>query len=228
MCADAADDDAMRTDRSPPARAIPLYLMAKAPQAGEVKTRMRPELNPAESAQLARLMLEQTVDKACRHWPGEVALCVSPDPDHPAFARLARKHRLAVTPQADADLGGRMMTALTHGIARAGCAAVLGCDVPHCRGDILVSAHAMLARGDNPVGPAADGGFYLIGLQRGVDESLFNGIDWNEAATLAAVRARAAAAGVRLCELPPLRDIDRYPDLQWLAGVDAAYQPFVA
>jgi hypothetical protein len=44
---------------------------------------------------------------------------------------------------------------------------------------------------------------------------------------LDAVRKRAASAGVELSELPSLRDIDQYPDLQWLAGIDHAYKQFL-
>ncbi len=220
--------DKIRTDTP---RAIPLYLMAKAPVAGAVKTRMLPKLDAEQAASLARLMLEQTVDTACRRWPGEVTLCVSPDPDHPLFRRLTRKHRIKITTQIDADLGARMMDALTHGIAQAGGAAVMGCDVPHCSGEILAQAHALLAGGENPLGPSQDGGFYLIGLQRDnatrAFDSLFSGVDWSGSAALQQVRARAATAGLSFYELPTLRDIDRYPDLEWLAEVDDAYKRFV-
>ncbi len=202
--------------------------MAKAPTPGEVKTRMGPQLGPRQSAQLARRMLEQSVATACRHWPGEVTLWVWPDAGHPVFARLAGKHRhrLTLAIQPDADLGARMMQALKTGIARAGCAAVMGCDVPQCPGAVLAEAHALLVRGENPLGAAEDGGFYLLGLQR-ADDALFSGVRWGGGAALAEVRARARGAGLRFAELPRLRDIDRYPDLEWLAGIDAAYRRFL-
>ncbi len=208
---------------------IPLYLMAKAPVPGQVKTRMAPEIGPRQSAKLARLMLAQTVANACRHWRGEVALCVWPRHAHPVFVQLAERYRLTITSQIDADLGSRMMAALKQGIARAGRAAVMGCDVPHCPGEILAGAYAMLARGENPVGPAEDGGFYLIGLSNlsRAENSLFNGICWDDPAPLQQVRENALSAGLHLSDLPPLRDIDRYADLQWLAGIDDAYKPFV-
>ena len=205
--------------------------MAKAPVAGQVKTRMAPQLDPRQSAKLADLMMAQTVDTACRHWPGEVTLCVWPDPDHPAFRRLAAEHSINVTTQIDADLGARMLAALRQGIAGAGAAVVMGCDVPHCPGEILAQAHALLAAGESPIGPSRDGGFYLLGLQRfeaaRAGETLFRGVRWSGASQLDEVRARAAAAGVRFCELPALRDIDHYPDLEWLAENDDAYKPFV-
>ena len=216
--------------------AMPLYLMAKAPVPGKVKTRMAPHLSPEQSAELAHLMLAQTAAIARRHWPGPVTLCVWPDPDHPAFTELAQQHHLTVTTQINADLGARMMHALRDGLARAGGAAVLGCDVPHCPGEILARAHAMLVGAENPLGPAQDGGFYLVGLQRGGDDTpgdatrfdgLFNGIRWGGRGQLVEVRVRARAAGMRFCELPVLRDIDHYADLEWLAAMDDAYQRFV-
>jgi len=214
---------AMQTERPP----IPLYLFAKAPRAGEVKTRMQPQLSAAAAARLAQFMLGQTVENACAHWPGAVALCVAPRLDAPAFARLAARHQLAVTLQTGGDLGGRMQAALAAGIARAGAAAVMGCDVPHCPGPALARAHALLVRGENPVGATFDGGFYFLGLQR-AEAALFAGVEWSGPAVLEAVRARAAAAGLQLTDLPRLRDIDRYADLQWLAGVEPAYRRFVA
>lgn len=206
---------------------IPLYLFAKAPRAGAVKTRMQPQLDAESAAQLAQFMLEQTAANACANWPGEVALCVwPPRVDEPAFTALAARYGITVTAQTGTDLGARMRHALDGGIAGAGAAAVMGCDVPHCPGAALAQAHAALARGENPVGAATDGGFYLLGLQR-AEPALFAGVDWRGPAVLAEVRARAANAGVQLTDLPRLRDIDRYEDLQWLARIAPAYRRFV-
>ena len=215
--------------------AIPLYLMAKAPLAGAVKTRMSPPLAPAQCAALARLMLAQTAAAANRHWAGAVVLCVSPTADHPAFGELAAQYGMAVVVQQGDDLGARMMSALQHGIARSGAAAVIGCDVPHLPAAILTRAHEMLANGNNPIGAAADGGFYLLGLCGGnarhdnndAHQKLFDGIDWGTP-PLAQVRARAAALDLAFCDLPTVRDIDHYRDLKWLAAADPAYREFVA
>lgn len=212
---------------SPP---IPLLLFAKAPRAGAVKTRMQPYLSADTAAQLAAQMLADTVANACANWPGEVALCVRPRADEPVFAELAARHGIAVEAQTGDDLGSRMLNALAAGIGRAGAAAVMGCDVPHCPAAVLAAAHTLLVRGENPIGAAADGGFYLLGLQR-ARPALFAGVQWSGPAVLATVRARAATAGIagiELTDLPPLRDIDRPADLRWLAGVDPAYRRFVA
>ena len=207
-------------------RAIPLYLMAKAPRAGRVKTRMHGALGEVRAAQLAQQMLLHSAHTAQRHWRGEVVLCVWPDDAHAAFRHLRRHARLRIVRQRGADLGARMHHALTEGIARAGCAAVIGCDVPHCRGAILHKAHALLMRGRNPIGAAQDGGFYLLGLHA-APASLFADIAWGGAQVCAALRARAMRAGIELAELPKLRDIDSFDDLKWLAARDRAYRRFV-
>jgi len=203
----------MRADAAPL-----LCLMAKAPLPGTVKTRMQPGLSAAAAAELARLMLAHTAARARRHWPGEIVLCAAPDAAHPLFAELAGEYGLRLAGQSGAGLAG---------IARAGCAAVMGCDVPHCPGEVLAQAYDLLARGENPLGPAADGGFYLLGLQR-ADDALFRGIDWDGGAQLEQVRARAARCGIAFTELQCLRDIDRYADLEWLAAQDASYARFIA
>ena len=215
----------MRAEEMCAEESAALCLMAKAPLPGAVKTRMQPDLSAARAAELARMMLEQTAENARSHWPGEIVLCASPDAAHPLFAALAKRHGMRLAAQRGADLGARMLSALRA--ARAGRAAVMGCDVPHCPGEVLARAFDLLARGENPVGPAADGGFYLLGLQR-ADDELFRGIDWDGGAQLAQVRARASRRGVALAELPRLRDIDHYADLQWLAAHDASYARFTA
>ena len=211
------------------AAAIPLYLMAKAPVAGAVKTRMMPALSAKSAADVARLMLQQTAEKASRNWRGKVVLCAAPDATHPIFRDLADEFSLAVTTQIKADLGARMLAALCDGV---GAAAVIGCDVPHCPDKILRDAHAQLAAGKNIIGACEDGGFYLLGLQRKAitraeTDGLFNDIKWSEKTTLTQLRTRAKAINITLTDLPTLRDIDHYKDLKWLAKIDSAYRHFL-
>lgn len=207
---------------------IPLYLMAKAPIAGAVKTRMQPELDNAQSVKLASLMLQQSVEVACRHWSGEVVMCAWPQTDHPLFLQLINKYPITIEMQQGAELGARMLHPLKQGIARAGCAAVLGCDVPHCPGEVLDTAHARLKRGENVVGPAEDGGFYFLGLQREcADDDLFDGINWGSGSELDVLREHTSAKAIQFSDLPRLRDIDYYSDLEWLATRDASYQQFL-
>jgi glycosyltransferase A (GT-A) superfamily protein (DUF2064 family) len=89
----------------------------------------------------------------------------------------------------------------------------IGADAPHVPAAALAEAAAALAgRAEVVLGPAADGGYYLIGL-RGPAPGLFAGIAWSTAGVLAATRARAEAAGLAVHLLPPGFDVDEVADL---------------
>lgn len=195
-----------------------LNLFARDPVAGVAKTRLIPSLGPEGAARLAARMIELTVNTALSHWPGPVRLLLWP-PE--SVARCALSARLPVSAQIGADLGERMAAALSLSPEGGAPTAVLGCDVPHVGGEMLANAAALLAAGHNVVGPAVDGGFYLLGLQRGVGE-LFESIDWGSGSVYRRLSANAARCGVRLEEIETLRDIDRPDDL---AAVGRDYPP---
>ncbi len=207
--------------------AIPLYLFAKAPIAGEVKTRMFPQLTPESSAALAHKMLEQSLDKICESWPGKVILTVAPDRDHPAFKTLSSKYDFTFTVQVLGSLGHRMLTVLKQGIEESGAAVVMGCDVPHFDAEVLLSTYQLLKTGRNVVGPAEDGGFYLLGLNQ-VDEALFYGVQWGGERVLLDVKKNAEKIPISLVDVKTLRDIDNWSDLQWLIQQDTQYQVFTS
>ena len=203
-----------------------IYLFAKAPIAGRVKTRMQPGLSPQACARLAGRMFSQTCSTLSRHWSGPRVISAEPDIGHPLFRRLSRDHGFELEPQRGGDLGERMLHALSHGIARASAAAVVGADVPHIPGELVRQAEQLLQAGKEVVGPAADGGFYLLGLQS-ADAYLFRGIPWGEGDVLSLLLERARTGGRRFRLLPELRDIDHVRDLQWLAARDASYRQFL-
>lgn len=193
-----------------------LMIFAKRPVAGEVKTRLQPAYTPAQAAQIAAVLIRQTVELAVSSWPGHVYLCGAPDSAHPLFVELARRFGLTLRPQGEGDLGARMQRALAWGIERHGAAAVLGCDTPHCPWDVLDEANAVLARRGNVLGPSDDGGYYLIGLAQD-RPALFRDIAWGGATVLAATCERARGLGIEFDLLPALRDIDTAADL-WFAA----------
>jgi rSAM/selenodomain-associated transferase 1 len=191
-----------------------LILFAKQPLPGEVKTRLLPDYSPERAAEIAAFLIRATVELAASSWPGDVALHVWPDVDHPLFQELAREFHIRLAPQAGGDVGARMLSALRAGVERHGCAAVMGCDVPHCGWDVLDLANDLLARGKNVLGPTEDGGYYFIGLQEARPE-LFENMPWGGNQVLPMTLARAEAAGMEFDLLAQLRDIDTARDL-WL------------
>lgn len=189
-----------------------LLLFARQPVAGEAKTRLAAHCGAGRAAEIAAFLIRATVELAVNHWPGRLALYAAPNGGHPVFRELAGRYGLRIESQAEGDLGMKMHAALSEGIARQGAAAVMGCDVPHCPPDVLIEAHAILARGGNVLGPAVDGGYYLIGLQ-GPCPALFDAMPWGSDKVHDITLARATQAGISFELLPVLRDIDTWGDL---------------
>lgn len=198
-----------------------LILFAKQPLPGHAKTRLQSYYSPEQVVEIARFLIRATVELAVTNWPSEVYLYVAPDPDHPFFHDLAKEFRIHLAPQAEGDLGARMLHALRDGIARSGAAAIMGCDVPHCRWDIVELAHEHLAKGCNVIGPTEDGGYYLIGVHD-AQNTLFESIAWGGTDVAELTLARARQLGMHFELLPKLMDIDTQEAL-WVVAQE--YEP---
>ena len=205
---------------------FPLFLFAKAPVAGRVKTRMQPALTAEQSAELATEMMWQSADKVSTFWPGNFTLSVTPDRSHRLFSQLVEKYNCAVCDQIDGDLGVRMGAVLSSGIAATGGAVVMGCDVPQIPPGVLQQAWSWMQQGYNVIGPATDGGFYLLGLHK-FDHALFDQVVWGESEVLNRVLEQAETLGLTFQKLPTLFDVDEIADLMLLVEQEPRYQMFL-
>lgn len=195
---------------------VAVLVMAKAPEPGQVKTRLVPPLSAGAAAVLAARMARRTVVMAVDADLGPVTLCCAPDIDHDFFRLCARRHGVTLAGQGDGDLGQRMLRALSAALERHRRVLLLGTDAPTVGADDLrAAANALTDGADVVLGPAIDGGYWLIGARR-VDASLFDGIAWSTSAVLAATRARIAALGWRLTEIGIHADVDVPSDLDRL------------
>ena len=190
----------------------PVIVMAKAPLPGFAKTRLIPALGAQGAALLAERLLDTTVAQALAAALGPVDLCCAPDSGHAAFERHASSQGLVLSHQGDGDLGARMARALDRWLAQAGRALLIGTDAPSLDATMLQRAAAALDNADAVFIPAHDGGYALVGLRRPAP-SLFSGMAWSTPTVMAHTRERAAAAGLRLAELPAIADIDEPADL---------------
>lgn len=192
-------------------RAVGIF--AKQPQPGTVKTRLCPPLTPAEAAELYRVSLEETVQRLAAG-PFTPVLFYAGDE---AYFRRSFPG-LALCPQGEGDLGARMERAL-QALLQAGCrgALLVGSDSPDLPLALLESAFAALEQAEAVLAPANDGGYVLIGERRH-HPGLFAGIAWSSDQVLDQTRQRAAAAGIRLQELPGWEDVDDLPSLRALLG----------
>ncbi|MFQ5993728.1 MAG: TIGR04282 family arsenosugar biosynthesis glycosyltransferase [Acidiferrobacterales bacterium] len=198
-----------------------LILFAKQPNLGQVKTRLQPDYDPDQIVEIAKFLIRATVELAVSGWPSSVYLYGVPDADHAFFHELAEEFRVHLASQTSGDLGKRMLQALREGISRGSAAAVMGCDVPQCRWEVVERAHEHLASGKNVIGPTEDGGYYLIGLQK-APSRLFDNIEWGSASVLQTTLVQARKFGMEFEQLPKLRDVDT-GDALWLVAQE--YEP---
>jgi rSAM/selenodomain-associated transferase 1 len=189
-----------------------LVVFAKAPIAGQVKTRLIPALGAEGAAELAQRLLEHAVRQSVAAGLGSVELCVAPDGRHPSFLRLASLHGLALTEQGAGDLGQRMHRALARRLATEPGVLLIGTDAPALDAAVLNEAARALQAHDAVFVPALDGGYALVGLRRQAPE-LFADITWSTPQVMAATRQKAKASGLSWAELPALGDIDVPDDL---------------
>lgn len=192
-------------------------VMAKAPVAGQVKTRLVPPLSAEEAASLAAAFLVDTWASAAAVRGASPVLAIAGD----RAALPASLARVATIAQPAGDLGRRMIRVAAAALARAPRVAIVGSDLPGLPAGHIEAALASLDHSDAVLGPASDGGFYLLGLRR-ADADLLDGLPWSRADTRAATRARLAARGYAVAEAPPFDDVDDAGDLQRLRRALAA------
>ncbi|MGC0419102.1 TIGR04282 family arsenosugar biosynthesis glycosyltransferase [Embleya sp. AB8] len=177
-----------------------LLVIAKAPVPGRAKTRLTPPLTPNQAAAVAEAALTDTL-AAVLATPARrrvLVLAGEPGPWLPAG--------FEVVPQGCGGLDQRLAAAFA---GRVGPTLLIGMDTPQVTPDLLT---VDWAGADAWFGPAADGGFWAIGL-REPDPSVFPGVPMSVPETGAVQRARLLAAGLQVRDLPTLTDIDTVADL---------------
>jgi len=189
-----------------------LLVMAKAPAAGRVKTRLCPPCTPAEAAEIAEAALADTLAAvaACGAGRRILALDGAPGPWLPPG--------FEVIPQVDGGFDRRLAAAWW---AAGGAGVQIGMDTPQVTPALLDGALASLDDTSAALGPAVDGGWWAIGLRR-PDRRVFAGIPMSAATTGAAQLARLRELGLSVTTLPALADLDTVADLPAVTESGAA------
>lgn len=195
-----------------------LVIFARTPQAGRVKRRLAREIGVLAATRFYRSLLATTLrtlaaDRRWRTW-----LCVTPDDSlgHPVWRGFRCRQ------QGSGDLGQRMRRPFDT--LPAGPVVLVGSDIPALRPHHIARAFALLGRHDLVLGPATDGGYWLIGSRRlrPLPHALFAAVRWSTphalADTLATIPARYSIA---LADT--LDDVDDAADLA-RAGTSARGQ----
>ena len=189
-----------------------LLIFARDPQPGRVKTRLVPSLGVELATALYRQMLLDTLGAAARTAVERCELWVDrADPD-PGLMQAAQDAEMSVRIQSGVDLGMRMHRAFATALSTYRSAVLIGSDCPECDTGYIEEAFAALERHDAVLGPAADGGYVLIGLHR-PQPGLFSNIAWGGDRVLDDTRRQLRGLALDWHELPTLRDLDEPADL---------------
>ncbi|MFA4903958.1 MAG: TIGR04282 family arsenosugar biosynthesis glycosyltransferase [Desulfobaccales bacterium] len=191
-----------------------LIIFAKEPRPGHVKTRLSPPLAPESAAQLYHNFLIDILEEMGRVQEVRLALAFSP-PEAQDFFQALAPPGMDVFPQEGGDLGERMARACAWGF-KAGYSPVLlrGSDTPDLPAAVVSEAREVLAAGHSQVvlGPATDGGYYLVGLTR-PQPHLFQGQLWSSSTVLKSTLNVARQQNLTVHLLPAWSDIDTFADL---------------
>ena len=190
-----------------------ICVFAKPPVAGEVKTRLG--LAPEAAALLARAFLDDTLLAASALPWATVALATTADISiWPAAAPAG----VPLLLQGDGDLGARIERVMRAALGQGPAAIAIGADAPALPARLFEAARVALRDHDAVLGPADDGGFYLLGLRR-CPPSLLEGLPWSAADTCARTLERLHERGFHTAVLEPWFDVDRPEDLSRLRAL---------
>ncbi len=181
-----------------------ILIFARAPVLGQVKTRVARRSTPEFALRLYRCLLERTLALVKNI---SVEVCFFVDGDASAFSEQL------VFAQHGRDLGERMTRAFAHTFARGRKSCVLiGSDCPSLTPEIIESAFQALGKNDVVIGPARDGGYYLIGMNA-LHEELFQRISWSSSEVLKQTVERIRVEGLTFFLLPVFSDVDEWEDI---------------
>jgi len=190
-----------------------LLVFAKEPVPGNVKTRLIPAIGENSATKLYEKLLYQTLNACSKLLSVNIILCCSrSDANNTRCQYYADYFTVVLRSQVGQDLGERMHYALNEALFESEQVILIGTDCPEYSAAYLEKAFTLLDNHDVVLGPAADGGYVLIGMKQPHQE-LFQEIPWSTAKVLPLTRQRLTSLGLSWAELETLNDIDEPSDL---------------
>ncbi|MBC8334276.1 MAG: TIGR04282 family arsenosugar biosynthesis glycosyltransferase [Anaerolineales bacterium] len=192
-----------------------LIIMAKEPKVGSTKTRLCPPLEPVEAANLYEALLLDTINLAAEIEGADLAIAVTPPEAIDYFKEIALPETILI-PVACGDIG-ECLSRVLRDLLNKGYQRVLALnsDGPSLPPNRIRSAIKHLDHHDLVLGPAEDGGYYLIGFKK-IHADLFKDINWSTDQVLEQTLKKADQMGLSLQLLPPWYDVDTAADIERL------------
>ncbi len=188
-----------------------LVIMLKEPRPGRVKTRLGRDIGLTAAAWWFRHQSARLIRRLSRDPRWHITAAVSPDTAVASRAWPLHLHRMA---QGSGDLGDRMARIFRS--LPPGPALIIGADIPGITPAHINAGFEALGRHDAVIGPAPDGGYWLIGLRRGgrpVPAHIFKAVRWSSEHAMADT-IRSLGADLSVAKIATLRDVDRVSDLE--------------
>ena len=191
-----------------------LIIFTRYPKPGKTKTRLIPALGAEGAANLGRKMTEHTLNQVKELQSLRlIAVTVYFAGGNTELMQQWLGSDLRYQCQGEGDLGSRMALAFANAFKEGmSSVAIIGTDCPSLKPKLMEGAFQALSQYDLVLGPAQDGGYYLIGLRRLIPE-LFTGISWGTSEVLQQTLTIAKQLDLAIAYLPTLADVDRPEDL---------------
>jgi len=187
-------------------------IMAKQPHVGRTKTRLSPPLSPRQAAALYEALLCDVIALVDSQAGIDLAVAISPPSSQPFFRQITPSDAYLL-PVEGSDIGECLCQVFSH-LPEMGWQKVLAlnADGPTLPPAYLQQAVDLLDESDIVLGPALDGGYYLVGMRR-PHVGIFQGIAWSTAQVLTQTLERAAVLGLYVGMTPEWYDVDTAADL---------------
>ncbi len=189
-----------------------LLVFTRAPIPGQTKTRLIPLLGVHGAAEFHETVLQSTLVKSNASDFATIEIWSATENDHPFLKQCALNYSCAMKIQQGNDLGERMHHATDTALIENELVALIGSDCPALSMDIINQAYLALVNGKDAVlGPAKDGGYYLIGFKK-ANPDIFQDIAWGGGDVAERTRQNFNRLGLDFAELEELADVDTPED----------------
>lgn len=189
-----------------------LLIFTKSPVLGEVKTRLQPDYSQEQSLALHKKLLLNTLALTKKLNGLDIELCCTPNRNTLFFLDCENNFPVMLNNQQGVNLGERMAFSFSVALQTCDKVIIIGTDCPAIDKDYIEQAVQALDEVDAVIGPAADGGYVLLGLRK-FSLELFSGISWGSDKVLAETRNVLKELAWSWKELAIMHDIDRAADL---------------
>jgi rSAM/selenodomain-associated transferase 1 len=200
-----------------------LIIFVKYPDPGKVKTRIARELGAEKAADIYSLIAGSVIESVSGSDKYRTVLFFDPPEMENGIRQWLGRDDVTYEPQSGNTIGERMSDAFERVFSGgAGKAVLIGTDVPEITGETVTRAFRLLEFEDAVIGPAEDGGYYLLGLKK-PEPLLFGDIEWGSDSVYKRTVERIEKLDLSYKSLDTLRDVDTAEDvgpelLKWLTG----------